>query len=588
MILLRVVTPPAADTHRLDLVKQGQLVINLSCTHPRDEPRHRPTSPLSPGELAQLAALQLQMDDALSLHSEVSTPTTPSTSSAAGSSRAARAAADLSPDEQLELALRVSQLEALALAGPPALPPRRSWLGEPKRRVRTSHARSVTTPAAASGSSSTSVPSPSSTFDTDAQLAALLSMYQELELDESPSPNQQLGEPERASPMRPKPVVQTNSETRKREFSAKVQQLYALPQLQVQDQSGVFKLTVRRAHLVEDSYSHILRVKPQDLKRKLLIKFDGEEAIDLGGVAREFFDLLSREVFNVNYGHFTAANESDNMLLQINPSSGVANPEHLWMFRFIGRLVAAAILHRRFLSAHLVPSFYKMILGRPIGLDDLETIDEEHHRGLKWMLSNSIVDVIDETFTTTEDQYGKIETIELQPGGSRIKVTDTNKQLYVDLIAQYRVQQRVHAQFKAFLDGFTELVPPTALANFDERDLELLICGVGVIDVDDWERCTVYRGYLPGDAVVRWFWECVRSWPDERKSRLLQFVTGTSRIPVNGFKDLHGSDGPRQFLIERCGASDTLPKSHTCFNRLDLPPYESSVELEWRLTTAIE
>jgi E3 ubiquitin-protein ligase NEDD4 len=74
----------------------------------------------------------------------------------------------------------------------------------------------------------------------------------------------------------------------------------------------------------------------------------------------------------------------------------------------------------------------------------------------------------------------------------------------------------------------------------------------------------------------------------ERKSRLLQFVTGTSRIPVNGFKDLQGSDGPRRFTIERTGAEDSLPKSHTCFNRLDLPPYRSKQVLEQKLVLAIE
>jgi E3 ubiquitin-protein ligase NEDD4 len=63
----------------------------------------------------------------------------------------------------------------------------------------------------------------------------------------------------------------------------------------------------------------------------------------------------------------------------------------------------------------------------------------------------------------------------------------------------------------------------------------------------------------------------VRSWPDEKKSRLLQFATGTSRIPVNGFKDLQGSDGPRRFTIEKSGDVNGLVKSHTCFNRLDLP-----------------
>jgi E3 ubiquitin-protein ligase NEDD4 len=70
------------------------------------------------------------------------------------------------------------------------------------------------------------------------------------------------------------------------------------------------------------------------------------------------------------------------------------------------------------------------------------------------------------------------------------------------------------------------------------------------------------------------------------QSRLLQFTTGTSRIPVNGFKDLQGSDGPRRFTIEKAGEVTQLPKSHTCFNRIDLPAYKTYEALEQKLTIA--
>lgn len=109
-----------------------------------------------------------------------------------------------------------------------------------------------------------------------------------------------------------------------------------------------------------------------------------------------------------------------------------------------------------------------------------------------------------------------------------------------------------------------------------------------ILDRDDWTKFTDYRGYEVNDEVIQWFWKCVRSWPPERKSRLLQFATGTSRIPVNGFKDLQGSDGPRRFTIEKAGDPNQLPKSHTCFNRIDLPPYKDYASLEHKLTLAVE
>lgn len=131
------------------------------------------------------------------------------------------------------------------------------------------------------------------------------------------------------------------------------------------------------------------------------------------------------------------------------------------------------------------------------------------------------------------------------------------------LITKWRIERRVEEQFKAFTEGFHDLIPAELITVFDERELELLIGGIADIDVDDWKKHTDYRGYTETDEVIVNFWKCVRSWDGEQKSRLLQFTTGTSRIPVNGFKDLQGSDGPRRFTIEKAGEPGQLPKSHT-------------------------
>ena len=130
-------------------------------------------------------------------------------------------------------------------------------------------------------------------------------------------------------------------------------------------------------------------------------------------------------------------------------------------------------------------------------------------------------------------------------------------------MVQWRIATRVQEQREAFLSGFFELIPRDLVNIFDERELELLLGGMAEIDIEDWEKNTEYRNYSKEDAVIQNFWKAVRSFDTEKKARLLQFVTGTSRIPVNGFKDLHGSDGPRRFTIERTGEVDRLPKAHT-------------------------
>ncbi|TCD62620.1 hypothetical protein EIP91_006634 [Steccherinum ochraceum] len=379
-------------------------------------------------------------------------------------------------------------------------------------------------------------------------------------------------------------TLDSNVPQYKRDFRRKL--IYFRSQPAMRAQPGNCQIKIRRNHIFEDSYAEIMRQTPNDLKKRLMIKFDGEDGLDYGGLSREFFFLLSHEMFNPFYCLFEYS-AHDNYTLQINPASGV-NPEHLNYFKFIGRCLGLGIFHRRFLDAYFITAFYKMILKKKVTLADLESVDAELHRGLTWMLDNDITDVIDETFTTTEERFGEMVTVELKPGGGDVPVTEDNKKEYVNCVVEYRISKRVKEQFDAFMSGFSELIPQDLVNVFDERELELLIGGMSEIDVDDWSKFTDYRGYEVNDEVVQWFWKCVRSWPPERKSRLLQFATGTSRIPVNGFKDLQGSDGPRRFTIEKSGDPSQLPKSHTCFNRIDLPPYKDYNTLEQKLTLAVE
>ncbi|KAL5341722.1 hypothetical protein BJX70DRAFT_357765 [Aspergillus crustosus] len=370
----------------------------------------------------------------------------------------------------------------------------------------------------------------------------------------------------------------------KRDFRRKLIYFRSQPALRIM--SGQCHVKVRRNNIFEDSYAEIMRQSASDLKKRLMIKFDGEDGLDYGGLSREFFFLLSHEMFNPFYCLFEYS-AHDNYTLQINPHSGV-NPEHLNYFKFIGRVVGLAIFHRRFLDSFFIGAFYKMMLRKKVSLQDMEGVDEDVHRNLAWTLDNDIEGIIDLTFTVDDEKFGERRTIELKPGGEDIPVTNENKHEYVELVTEWKIVKRVEEQFNAFMSGFNELIPAELVNVFDERELELLIGGIADIDVDDWKKHTDYRGYQEQDEVIQNFWKIVRTWDAEQKSRLLQFTTGTSRIPVNGFKDLQGSDGPRRFTIEKSGDPIALPKSHTCFNRLDLPPYKTHDILEHKLSIAVE
>ncbi|GAN03456.1 ubiquitin-protein ligase [Mucor ambiguus] len=370
----------------------------------------------------------------------------------------------------------------------------------------------------------------------------------------------------------------------KRDFRRKL--IYFRSQPALRPVPGQCHIKVRRDHIFEDAYAEVMRQVPADLKKRLMIKFEGEDGLDYGGLSREFFFLLSHEMFNPFYCLFEYS-AHDNYTLQINPHSGI-NPEHLNYFRFIGRVVGLAIFHRRFLDAFFIVSLYRMILNKKVLVANMESVDAEFYRSLMWILDNDITDVLDLTFSVDDDRFGEMVTVDLKDGGRDIEVTEENKKEYVDLVTEWRISKRVEEQFKAFKEGFNQLIPQDLINVFDERELELLIGGIAEIDVDDWKKHTDYRGYTEQDDVIQWFWQCIRTWDSEKKSRLLQFTTGTSRIPVNGFKDLQGSDGPRRFTIEKAGEVTQLPKAHTCFNRIDMPPYKTYESLVAKLTMAVE
>ena len=347
------------------------------------------------------------------------------------------------------------------------------------------------------------------------------------------------------------------------------------------------KITVSRTNVFEESFQQIMRIPPHDLRRRLFINFKAEEGLDYGGVAREWFFMLSREIMNPMYCLFEYSGQGS-YTLQINPASFV-NPDHLEYFRFIGRVVAMALYHSKFIDRGFSMPFYKIMLGKKLTITDMESIDNEFYQSLLWVKENDINGCeLDLYFATDMEVLGEVKQCELKEGGLNIEVTDENKEEYIELITEWRFKRGVVEQTEAFLKGFNAVLPMYWLQHFDERELEILLCGMQEYDVDDWQKNTVYRNCTKTSKQILWFWQAIKSFDDEKRARLLQFVTGTCRLPVGGFAELIGSNGPQKFCIDKVGKETWLPRSHTCFNRLDIPPYKSYEQLLEKLTFAIE
>uniref|UniRef100_A0A8C5AQ72 HECT-type E3 ubiquitin transferase n=1 Tax=Gadus morhua TaxID=8049 RepID=A0A8C5AQ72_GADMO len=354
-----------------------------------------------------------------------------------------------------------------------------------------------------------------------------------------------------------------------------------------QPQGGHCRIEVSREEIFEESYRQVMKMRPKDLWKRLMVKFRGEEGLDYGGVAREWLYLLSHEMLNPYYGLFQYSRD-DIYTLQINPDSAV-NPEHLSYFHFVGRIMGVAVFHGHYIDGGFTLPFYKQLLGKPITLEDMEAVDPDLHNSLIWILDNDITGVLDHTFCVEHSAYGEIIQHELKPNGKNVAVSQDTKKEYVRLYVNWRFLRGIEAQFLALQKGFNEVIPQHLLKAFDEKELELIVCGLGKIDIVDWRSNTRLKHCTPDSNVVKWFWKAVESYDEERRARLLQFVTGSSRVPLQGFKALQGAAGPRLFTLHQIDASsNNLPKAHTCFNRIDIPAYEMYEKLYDKLLTAIE
>ena len=346
-------------------------------------------------------------------------------------------------------------------------------------------------------------------------------------------------------------------------------------------------LQIRRDSLFEDSFHQLRFRTPDEMKGRLVISFHDEEGIDAGGLTREWYMILSREIFNPNYCLFTRG--QDGSTFQPNPLSGI-NQNHLDYFKFAGRVFGKAVVDGQLLDGHFTRSFYKHLLGVPIEYSDIEGVDPDYYKSLSQILDYNLEDIgVELTFSADVQTFGRNEVVDLIPNGRNIAVTDSNKIDYIRLISHHRLTSAIRSQIDNFLEGFHDLVPAELVSMFSPPELELLISGLPDIDIDELRIQTEYVQYRSTDNVILWFWDALYAFSREEKAMFLQFVTGTSKVPLDGFENLQGMRGTQKFNIHRAyGDAHALPSAHTCFNQLDLPDYGSHEELRDKLLMAIK
>ena len=343
--------------------------------------------------------------------------------------------------------------------------------------------------------------------------------------------------------------------------------------------SNISRLTlnIRRENLIEDTLNEI-SLNADCLQNELRIKFKGEAGVDQGGVRKEFFILLIRQIFDPNYGMFNY--NSKTRLYWFNHYSF----EPKIKYELIGTIFGLAIYNNTILDVKLPLAVYKKLLGINPSLEDLKECDKELYKNLDYILKQNnpkLEEELDTNFTVIDDKFGEKIIIPLKQNGNEIMINNLNKEEYVKLYIDWFFNKSIDEFFKSFEKGFYKVFHKSLIKILSPEELELIICGTQYLDFYELKRACKYEEYEYDSESIKYLWEILLDFNQEEKKKFLSFVTGCDRAPIDGL-------GALTIVVSNGGTDlNQLPTAHTCFNNLILPDYKDKEKMKKAILTAI-
>jgi len=336
-------------------------------------------------------------------------------------------------------------------------------------------------------------------------------------------------------------------------------------------------LKIRRDHLIEDTLNELSN-PDVNLQSAIKVKFSGEQGVDEGGVRKEFFILLIRQIFDPKYGMFSYNDKT--RLYWFNHYSF----EPKIKYELIGKIFGLAIYNNTILDVKLPIIVYKKLLGMKPTLDDMKECDPELYKTLNYLRTTNnenIKDELDTNFIVIDDKFGEKLIIPLKENGENIMVDINNKDEYVDLYIDWYFNKSIREYYNSFEKGFYCAFNKNLSKILTPEELELIICGTQFLDFNELKKACQYEEYNKDSESIKYFWEILLDFNEEEKKKFLSFVTGCDRAPIDGLGSLH--------ITVSNGGTDLnqLPSAHTCFNNLILPDYKDKEKMKKAILTAI-
>lgn len=363
--------------------------------------------------------------------------------------------------------------------------------------------------------------------------------------------------------------------------------------------SAYLTIQVRREHLVSDAYDELWRRQYRELLRPLRVNIvnAGEMGNDQGGISQEFFRLAAIEITDPAYGMFKwdEAGRFD----WFDP----ATLEPLFKFELFGLIVGLAVHNGYTLPLTFPLTLYCHLCGEVTKFpSDIHDDWSEVVRNLEHLLNydgDDVEDVFGLDFTFYYQGIDKVEQMNMldfvspkawgcygleRPSDNHsLPVTSNNRRVYVETYVEMVALYSVHGPSTAFARGFHTIMSSEILRATNPQNLKILVEGMQQ-DIDSYalqQAATYGEEYEAENLYINMFWSVVHDLPQERKKKLLEFVTASDRVPVNGIESI-------PFKIERGADPNMLPTSHTCFGMLRLPEYANREELKRKLNIALD
>ena len=364
-------------------------------------------------------------------------------------------------------------------------------------------------------------------------------------------------------------------------------------------------------------------------KDTLEIEYEGEEGSGLGPTL-EFYSLLSREIAQAKHGLWrhtqgdggVKASAGADRAEVYSPGGLFPAPrspaeqaapgaqQQLQVFQVLGHFAGRALRDGRLLDLEFSEVFWKVALGRHVGLADLHAIDGALAQSLSALLASEVdasgtralngVPVADLALDFT---LPGCPGYELCAGGADTPVDGANVEAYVRAVLHATFVEGVRAQMQAFRQGVNKIFPLERLEVFTESEISQLLCGQRTVEpwtVDYLKKhVTLDHGYDSASAPVQYLFEVLSEFDKDERRQFLQFITGAPTLPYGGLAALRpkltvvckypsgASPGSGAAPGQAPDLNADLPSVMTCANYFKLPPFTSKATMAERIKVAM-